>query len=95
MLLAALGAVCISHGAASPESARAQQEATPCHVSQSSGATPRVWPLCAGWVDCARQSLANEGRDVFFKGLSTTLARAFLVNGAIFSAYELAHKSLL
>ncbi|KAL4859060.1 Mitochondrial arginine transporter BAC2 [Chlorella vulgaris] len=45
-----------------------------------------------GWVDCARQSLANEGREVFFKGLSTTLARAFLVNGAIFSAYELAHK---
>lgn len=48
----------------------------------------------AGWVDCARQSYATEGTTPFFRGLSTTLGRAFLVNGAIFTAYELSHKLL-
>ncbi|KAL4421041.1 hypothetical protein ABPG77_007516 [Micractinium sp. CCAP 211/92] len=47
-----------------------------------------------GWVDCARQSYATEGTTPFFRGLSTTLGRAFLVNGAIFTAYELSHKLL-
>lgn len=55
-----------------------------------------VWlPLrAAGWVDCARQAYAAEGAAPFFRGLSTTLGRAFLVNGAIFTAYELSHKLL-
>ena len=47
-----------------------------------------------GALDCARRSYASEGAAVFVRGLSTTLGRAFLVNGAIFSAYELAHKLL-
>ena len=47
-----------------------------------------------GALDCARRSYASEGAGVFVRGLATTLGRAFLVNGAIFSAYELAHKLL-
>jgi solute carrier family 25 carnitine/acylcarnitine transporter 20/29 len=47
-----------------------------------------------GALDCARRSYASEGAAVFVRGLFTTLGRAFLVNGAIFSAYELAHKLL-
>ncbi|KAL4459023.1 hypothetical protein ABPG75_013888 [Micractinium tetrahymenae] len=47
-----------------------------------------------GWVDCARQAYAAEGLAPFFRGLSTTLGRAFLVNGAIFTSYELSHKLL-
>lgn len=50
--------------------------------------------LTAGWVDCARQTYAAEGSAPFFRGLSTTLGRAFLVNGAIFTAFELSHKLL-
>jgi solute carrier family 25 carnitine/acylcarnitine transporter 20/29 len=38
-----------------------------------------------------RRSYAAEGARVFFRGLGATLCRAFLVNGAIFSAYELSH----
>jgi hypothetical protein len=48
----------------------------------------------AGWVDCVRKSYAAEGAPVFYRGLAATLGRAFLVNGAIFSAYELAHNTL-
>ncbi|PSC73209.1 mitochondrial arginine transporter BAC2 [Micractinium conductrix] len=48
-----------------------------------------------GWLDCARQSYAAEGGAVFFRGLSTTLGRAFLVNGAIFTAFEAAQGVLL
>ncbi|GAB4823294.1 hypothetical protein N2152v2_010340 [Parachlorella kessleri] len=48
-----------------------------------------------GWVDCAWQSYQQEGPRVFFKGFSTTLSRAFLVNGAIFTMYELSHKALM
>lgn len=55
-------------------------------------------PCCtrppAGWMDCVRQSHAAEGAQAFFRGLTTTLGRAFLVNGAIFTAYEVAHKLL-
>ena len=47
-----------------------------------------------GWLDCARQSYRQEGFGVFFRGLNATLSRAFLTNGAIFSAYELCHKAL-
>lgn len=47
-----------------------------------------------GFVDCAVRSYRGEGGGVFFRGLGTTLARAFLVNGAIFSVYEAAHSRL-
>lgn len=48
----------------------------------------------AGWVDCAVKSYQAEGPSVFVRGLGTTLGRAFLVNGAIFSAYEMSHQLL-
>ena len=35
------------------------------------------------------QSYREEGLQVFFRGLGTTLGRAFVVNGVIFAAYEL------
>lgn len=40
------------------------------------------------------QSYRAQGPGVFFRGLGTTLGRAFVVNGAIFSAYELIHQWL-
>ncbi len=42
----------------------------------------------AGWADCAARSYQEEGANVFVRGLGATLARAFLVNAVIFSAYE-------
>lgn len=39
-------------------------------------------------------SYRAEGPGVFFRGLGTTLGRAFVVNGAIFSAYEFSHQWL-
>jgi hypothetical protein len=42
----------------------------------------------AGWVDCARRSLAEEGPAVFTRGLSACLLRAALVNAAIFGGFE-------
>jgi len=47
-----------------------------------------------GWLHCAGVGLRDEGFRVFFKGLSATLTRAFLVNGAIFTAYEIVHDAL-
>ena len=47
-----------------------------------------------GFVDCAVRSYQGEGPGVFIRGLGTTLARAFLVNGAIFSVYEAVHSRL-
>lgn len=32
---------------------------------------------------------------MFFRGFGATIGRAFLVNGAIFTAYELSHQALL
>lgn len=48
----------------------------------------------SGWVDCAMQSWREEGSSVFVRGLHATLFRAFLVNGAIFTAYEASHELL-
>ena len=42
----------------------------------------------AGWIDCAKVSWKEEGRSVFFKGMTATLTRAFIVNAAVFSVYE-------
>ncbi|KAK3159678.1 hypothetical protein QOZ80_1BG0049710 [Eleusine coracana subsp. coracana] len=47
-----------------------------------------------GVVDCFRKSVGEEGFPVLWRGLGTAVARAFVVNGAIFSAYELALRFL-
>jgi solute carrier family 25 carnitine/acylcarnitine transporter 20/29 len=41
-----------------------------------------------GWVHCAVQSCRQEGPGVLTRGLGATLARAFVVNAAIFATYE-------
>lgn len=43
-----------------------------------------------GIVDCFRRSVREEGYHVLWRGLGTAVARAFIVNGAIFTAYETA-----
>ncbi|GKB85792.1 mitochondrial arginine transporter BAC2 [Tanacetum coccineum] len=43
-----------------------------------------------GIVDCLRKSVTNDGYGVLFRGLGTAVSRAFVVNGAIFTAYETA-----
>uniref|UniRef100_A0A6V7QUZ2 Mitochondrial arginine transporter BAC2 n=1 Tax=Ananas comosus var. bracteatus TaxID=296719 RepID=A0A6V7QUZ2_ANACO len=47
-----------------------------------------------GIVDCFQRSVREEGVSVLWRGLGTAVARAFVVNGAIFSAYELALRFL-
>ncbi|KAL2338082.1 hypothetical protein Fmac_012528 [Flemingia macrophylla] len=47
-----------------------------------------------GIVDCFKKSVTKEGFGVLWRGLGTTVARAFLVNGAIFSAYEISLRFL-
>ena len=42
-----------------------------------------------GYMDCIRQSVAQDGYAVFFRGLSPTLARAFVTNAATFPVYTL------
>lgn len=42
-----------------------------------------------GVVDCFRKSVSAEGYSVLWRGLGTAVARAFVVNGAIFAAYEI------
>ncbi|KAI3463340.1 hypothetical protein Pfo_020003 [Paulownia fortunei] len=44
----------------------------------------------SGIVDCFRRSVKEEGYNVLWRGLGTAVARAFIVNGAIFTAYETA-----
>ncbi|OEL34979.1 Mitochondrial arginine transporter BAC2 [Dichanthelium oligosanthes] len=45
-------------------------------------------------VDFFRRSVWEEGLPVLWRGLGTSMAWAFVVNGAIFSAYELALRFL-
>ncbi|KAL4386798.1 hypothetical protein GQ457_09G006960 [Hibiscus cannabinus] len=47
-----------------------------------------------GIVDCLQKSVKHEGYSVLWRGLGTAVARAFVVNGAIFSAYEIALRCL-
>ena len=47
-----------------------------------------------GFFDCLRKSNVEDGHVVLLRGLGTTIGRAFLVNGAIFSAYEIALRCL-
>ncbi|KAK1436850.1 hypothetical protein QVD17_02634 [Tagetes erecta] len=44
----------------------------------------------AGIVDCFRKSVRNDGTGVLFRGLGSTVFRAFIVNGSVFTAYETA-----
>ncbi|TMW93377.1 hypothetical protein EJD97_011807 [Solanum chilense] len=47
-----------------------------------------------GIIDCFRQSIRTEGYGVLWRGVGTTVGRAFLVNGTIFTAYETALRFL-
>ncbi|KAG2254892.1 hypothetical protein Bca4012_040515 [Brassica carinata] len=47
-----------------------------------------------GIADCFHKSIAQEGYGVLWRGLGTAVARAFVVNGAIFAAYEVALRCL-
>eukprot|EP01018_Ginkgo_biloba_P002236 Gb_14536 [translate_table: standard] len=49
-----------------------------------------VSPKYNGIIDCLQKSVREEGLPVLWRGLGTAVARAFFVNGAIFSAYEIA-----
>lgn len=51
-------------------------------------------PKYGGIVDCFRQSVSEEGYRVLWRGLGTAVSRAFVVNGAIFTAYETALRCL-
>lgn len=51
-------------------------------------------PKYTGIVDCFHKSVKQEGYSVLWRGLGTALARAFVVNGAIFSAYEISLRCL-
>ncbi|GMP34842.1 hypothetical protein CsSME_00007546 [Camellia sinensis var. sinensis] len=58
--------------------------------AQSQSSSPKY----TGIVDCFRKSVREEGYHVLWRGLGTAVARAFLVNGAIFTAYETAVRCL-
>lgn len=47
-------------------------------------------PKYTGIFDCLQKSVTEEGYKVLWRGLGTAVARAFVVNGAIFAAYETA-----
>ncbi|XP_057466211.1 mitochondrial arginine transporter BAC2 [Actinidia eriantha] len=47
-----------------------------------------------GIIDCFRKSVREEGYPVLWRGLGTALTRAFIVNGAVFTAYETALRCL-
>ncbi|CAM6101854.1 unnamed protein product [Calypogeia fissa] len=53
------------------------------------GASSSAVPRYNGIVDCIGKSVREEGFKVLWRGLGTAVARAYLVNGAIFSAYEM------
>ncbi|KAK1434110.1 hypothetical protein QVD17_11028 [Tagetes erecta] len=52
--------------------------------------TPNSTVKYTGIIDCFKKSVANDGYGVLFRGLGTAVSRAFVVNGAIFTAYETA-----
>lgn len=59
--------------------------------SPSSSSLPLKY---SGIVDCFRKSVQEDGYGVLWRGLGTAVARAFVVNGAIFAAYEIALRCL-
>ncbi|KVI06005.1 Mitochondrial carrier domain-containing protein [Cynara cardunculus var. scolymus] len=52
--------------------------------------TPTSTVKYNGIVDCLRKSVQKDGYSVLWRGLGTAVSRAFVVNGAIFTAYETA-----
>ncbi|XP_004506849.1 mitochondrial arginine transporter BAC2 [Cicer arietinum] len=48
-----------------------------------------------GICDCIRKSVKEEGYHVLWRGLGTAVTRAFVVNGAVFAAYEFTLRFLL
>ncbi|KAK9810339.1 hypothetical protein WJX72_009024 [[Myrmecia] bisecta] len=51
-------------------------------------ADPRSESPYRGWIHCAKESYREEGGVVFWRGLTATLSRAFIVNAALFAVYE-------
>lgn len=51
-------------------------------------------PKYNGIVDCFQKSVREEGYSVLTRGLGTAVSRAFVVNGAIFAAYEISLRCL-
>ncbi|KAJ6715215.1 MITOCHONDRIAL BASIC AMINO ACIDS TRANSPORTER-RELATED [Salix viminalis] len=47
-----------------------------------------------GILDCFHRSVQEEGYGVLWRGLGTAVARAFVVNGTVFAAYEIALRCL-
>ncbi|KAK4754306.1 hypothetical protein SAY87_002410 [Trapa incisa] len=47
-----------------------------------------------GIADCLAKSVRHDGYRVLWRGLGTAVGRAFVVNGAVFSAYEIALRCL-
>lgn len=47
-----------------------------------------------GLVDCLQRSVREEGYGVLFRGVGVTVARAFVVNAAIFTAYEMSLRAM-
>ncbi|MCO5572682.1 hypothetical protein L7F22_026440, partial [Adiantum nelumboides] len=56
---------------------------------QAQGA-PGISNKYKGIIDCFRRSVKEEGFRVLWRGLGTAVARAYIVNGAIFTVYEFA-----
>ncbi|KZV26093.1 hypothetical protein F511_06019 [Dorcoceras hygrometricum] len=48
----------------------------------------------SGIVDCFTRIVRDEGYNVLWRGLGTAVTRAFIVNGTIFTAYEVALRCL-
>nr|DAD44694.1 TPA_asm: hypothetical protein HUJ06_002924 [Nelumbo nucifera] len=57
--------------------------------AQTQSQWDRSPPKYRGIIDCFQKSVQEEGYRVLWRGLGTAVTRAFVVNGAIFSAYEL------
>lgn len=51
-------------------------------------------PKYNGILDCFRKSVQEEGYCVLWRGLGTAVTRAFIVNGAVFAAYEISLRCL-
>ncbi|KAF8388989.1 hypothetical protein HHK36_025673 [Tetracentron sinense] len=62
--------------------------------AQSQSRSDNPPPKYNGIIDCFRKSVREEGYGVLWRGLGTAVTRAFVVNGAIFAAYEIALRCL-
>ncbi|CAL9010137.1 unnamed protein product [Prunus brigantina] len=66
----------------------------PLDVVKTRWQAQSVSPKYNGIVDCFQKSVREGGYRVLWRGLGTAVVRAFLVNGAIFPAYEIALRFL-